>query len=228
VERSVSQSVGAETRGGRQELSGGAIWNWMDFRRVRAGEGTRAGHRARAPNARAGVRDGVDVSSDARGFARTTRRAIDAPRDGGKGRIVRSGRAESHLRPGSLVLARQLQDRGEPRELRRLLHGVHALRRLDPRHLQHARHLVESVEVLRRDISPGQEGVEVEIVHHPPLHRRLLRGEGVGRGRAARGSGGRHGGRPMDRSRDGGSRVGALSCPSARLATPAAMAARCR
>ena len=199
-----------------------AIWNWMDFRRVRAGEGK--GYRARACSERAcgGERRGGRI------VRRAGVRAIDAPRDGGKGRIVRSGRAESHLRPGSLVLARQLQDRGEPRELRRLLHGVHALRGLDPRHLQHARHLVESVEVLRRDISPGQEGVEVEIVHHPPLHRRLLRGEGIGRGRAARGSGGRHGGRPMDRSLAGGSRVGALSCPSARLATPAAMTARRR
>lgn len=176
------------------------------------------------------MKDGVDVSSDARGFARTTDRASDrcaARRREGANRSF-GALAESHLRPGSLVLARQLQDRGEPRELRRLLHGVHALRGLDPRHLQHARHLVESVEVLRRHISPGQEGVEVEIVHHPPLHRRLLRGEGVGRGRAARGSGGRHGGRPMDRSLAGGSRVGALSCPSARLATPAAMTARCR
>ena len=79
------------------------------------------------------------------------------------------------------------------RELRRLLHAVHTWRWLDPRHLQHARHLVERVEVLRAHVSPRQERVEVEVTHHPPLHRRLLSGEGVGRGRAARGSGGRHG-----------------------------------
>ena len=201
----------------------------MDFRRVRAGRESGVS-RACSERGCLGERRGGRIVRRARV------RANDRPRersmrDATEGRGESFGRgsaAESHLRPGSLILARQLQDRGEPRELRRLLQGVHALRGLDPRHLQHARHLVESVEVLRRDISPGQEGVEVEIVHHPPLHRRLLRGEGVGRGRAARGSGGRHGGRPMDRSLAGGSRVGALSCPSARLATPAAMTARCR
>lgn len=59
---------------------------------VASERGGKAGYRARAPNAGVWVKDGVDVSSDARGFARTTDRASDrCARDGGKGRMVRSG-----------------------------------------------------------------------------------------------------------------------------------------
>ena len=165
----------------------------------------------------------MDVSSDARGSReRSTARAIDAPRDGGKGRN-RSFGALANL-TSALVPWYSLDS---CRIVASLESCAACCMESTPcgSILATSSMLATWSRALRScgDTSrPDRKGSRWKSFTTLHFHRRLLRGEGVGRGRAARGSGGRHGGELMDRSLAGGSRVGALSCPSARLATPAA------